>query len=410
MIKKLMRENPKALAFSSFHLVQSFAIFLTVPFLSLILLENNWSTSEITYFFALFTFAMFLFSPIVGRLSDEFGRKKMILFGILTQILFFIIYYLFPQRHDLVLMSRVLDGIGFACVSVVVLSAFEDMIDEKRGVWTGIFMSLGMVGSFLAPIIAGYVASWYGAKILLLISVFFLIISFIFLFSLPEKEREKKKVKFNDFDPFSEIFNFLSYRKLKAMAFIGILMNAKGEIFKIFFPIYVIVVLNLPTYYLGFFLAIPAFMHIFQFYFGRISDTISSEFGVILGVFISSVSMIFLPYIGSNLFLLVIILIVYGIGSSIWNVNAWSLMGGIAKEKNIQGEIVGSYSSLSKLGVFFATLISAYFVASFGITATIQFFAIVIFFANIIVYFIFKPVFLTGKANSPFSKYLKKHL
>lgn len=408
-MKNLIRENPRALVFSSFHLVQSFAIFLVVPFLSLILLENGWKTAEITYFFAIFTFAMFLFSPIIGRISDEIGRKKVILFGIFTQAIFFLVYYFFPTNHTLLLFTRFLDGIGFACVSIVVLSAFQDLIEEKRGFWTGLFLSVGTIGSFFAPIIAGYIATWYLNKILLLIGFFFLVLSFVFLLFIPESKPKKRNVKLNDFDPFSEIFTFLSYRKFRGMAFIGILMNSKGEIFSIFFPIYVITVLGYPEYYLGFFLAIPAFLHIFQFYFGKISDAVSSEFGVLFGVFLVSGSMVFLPHIQS-LPALIILLLVYGIGGAIWNVNAWSLMSKIAKEKDIQGEVVGSYISLAKLGMFFAALVSAYLVSIFGIAQTIQLFAIIIFIANFGTYLFLKPIFHHEKITSPFGKYLKKHL
>lgn len=410
MIKNLIRENPRALVFSSFHLVQSFAIFITVPFLSLILLENGWSTSQITYFFAIFSFAMFLFSPIVGRLSDELGRKNVILFGLVLQVIFFTVYFTFPDKQSLILMSRFLDGLGFACVSVVVLSAFEDLIDQKRGFWTGLFLSIGTIGSFLAPIVAGYIASWYLNKTLLLISIGFLLLSILFLLFIPEtKITKKRKVKFNDFDPLSEIFTFLSIRKLQGMAFIGMLMNAKAQIFSIFFPIYVVTVMDLPVYYLGYFLAIPAFLEIFQFYFGKISDAVSSEFGVLFGVLIVSSSMIFLPYV-STVPALVVLLLIYGIGSGIWNVNAWSLMSRIAKEKDIQGEVVGSYFSLAKLATFFSALISAYLVSQFGIAQTIQLFAIIIFMANFGAYLFLKPIFHHERITSSFGKFLKKHL
>jgi len=192
------------------------------------------------------------------------------------------------------------------------------------------------------------------------------------------------------------------------MGLLGILMNSKAEIYNIFFPILIVTTLELPVYYVGLFLSIPIFFHIFQFYFGKIGDNISAEFGVLLGVFIAANSIIFLPFI-ENIFQLIILLIAYGIGGSIWNVNAWVLMGNIAKKYDIEGEIIGTYVSISKLGVFFATLASAYIISKFGIEQTLAIFGISIILGTILVYFLFQPIFHHKKHKHVFHKIMKKH-
>lgn len=391
MLKKI-KANPKAMMFSSFHTMHALSISIVIPFFSIILLEAGWEIAQITYFFAIFTLAMFIFSPIIGKLSDIVGRKKIIQFGLFMQIIFFLIYY-FSTNIYLIYLARFLDGMAFAAVSVVMFSAFEDLISEERGFWTGIFLSVGTIGSFVGPIEAGFVADSFFAKSLLIISAVFAFISFLFLLYLPEMKIQKVQTfKKSDLNPLVQIKTFFSHRKLKGMAFIGMLANGKGEIYNIFFPIFVLTVLNLPKNYLGFLLAIPVLMHVLQFWFGKIADTVSEEFGTLLGITISAGAIFFLPYV-KFLPVLVLLLVIYGIGGAIFNVNAWALMSRIGEEEKMEGEVVGTYYSLAKLGVFISTLASAYIINIIGITRTLQVFSIAILLCAVLTYFYFQPIF-----------------
>ncbi len=406
MNKKFFKENKLMLQFSSFHLISSFAFTLFIPFMSLIMLDKGLTTSQITYFFAIFTFGIFFFSPIIGKISDEIGRKNIILIGLSFEIFALFLYYIINNIYLLYLI-RFFDAIAYSSIFFVMIGAFEDLIQTKRGFWTGFYMSIGTIGSLLGPIIAGYIVGFTTNKILLLISCGLIIFAIIFLITIPEKRKEKKKITKSDFNPLSEIKHFLKFRELKGMGILGILMNSKGEIFNIFFPILIISTLKLPYEQLGLLISIPVFFHIFQVYFGKIGDKISSEFGVLFGVFLSASSIFFLPYVNS-LIGLIILLSIMGIGGSIWNVNAWVLMGNIAKKYRMEGEIVGTYVSISKLGVFFATLASAYIVDKFGIETTLQLFSISILIGISIAYIFFKPIFHHESNKNIFYKILEK--
>jgi len=111
------------------------------------------------------------------------------------------------------------------------------------------------------------------------------------------------------------------------------------------------------------------------------------------------------PYV-SSITMLVLMLIVFGIGSSIWNVNTWTLMGNLGKENEIEGEINGTYMSIAKLGVFLTTLTSASLINFFGIERTLQLFSIIIFVGITITYFFFEPIFHHKKKKSHFHKVL----
>jgi MFS family permease len=391
---------------SIFQICYFLSIGIIVPFFSLILKEANWSIQNITYFFSLSAFIVFFLGPIIGKISDEIGKKKIMILGLSIQVLTFILFFLFIENEFISLIIRILDVIAYIFVGVVGLSIIQDIIVEKRGFWTGFFMSVGSVGSLLGPILAGILTDHFQTKSLFLFSIPLTLIALFALTKIKETKKNPEKINKSDFNPFSEIKDFFSYQKLKGMGLLGIIMNSKGQIFAIFFPILIVEQLGFSKTTLGILLAIPAGIHVGQFFFGKIADTISSEFGVLLGVSIVSISLFSLPYT-QTLSSLVFLIFLYGIGGSIWNVNAWSLMGEIGKKHAKEGEIVSSYVALSKLGVGISTLVSATLITFIGISETIQVFAMLTFISAIVSYFFFSPIFHHEKHGSYFKHVLK---
>lgn len=389
------------MAFSSFQLFYQLSSSIVVPFFSLLLLDANWTTKQITYFFAISSFVVFLLGPGIGRISDVIGKRTIIWFGLILQIFFFMIYFFFLENTYFILFARVIESIAIVCITLVGISAIEDYIKDNRGFWMGIFLSIGTIGTLVGPVLAGTFSSIYSIRFLFLIAFFLSIISIIFLIKLPNNKTSITKFSFLDLNPLTEIKHFLFEKKLRGMALLGILVNSKVQFYAIFFPILITQVYGFPNYYLGFLLTIPIFFHIFQFYFGKVSDKISSEFGILFGVSLTSLSLFFFPYV-SELYLLVFLLILYGIGGSIWNVSAWSLMGEVSKNKGISGEIVTTYASISKLGVFFSTLLSATLISIFTLQYTFQFYSIILIIGVILSYFFFNPIFHHEKHRSYF--------
>lgn len=393
MLNKI-KNNPVMAFFTSFRLMYQFSLGVVVPFWSIILLNAGWETVEITYFFAISAFVVFLFGGIVGKFADYIGKKKMILIGLIIQACFFTLYFFFVQNSTVILIARVFEIFAFMLIGMVGLSALEDYLeDSERGFWTGMFLGVGAIGMLIGPVIAGYIAEIHLPKILLIVSALITILSIFILHKIPIKHNKlKHKFSYSDLNPLNEVKRFLHFKKLRGMAILGILMNSKAQIYAIFFPIFVVETLSLPIYYVGYLYSIPVIFHLFQAVFGKYFDKVSTEAGVLIGVSLSSASMFMFPYI-NNLWSLVIMLCVYGIGSSIWNVTAWSLMGSIAKKYEMEAEVTGTYMSIAKLGVFVTTLFSAGLIATFGIERTLQFSAITIFFGVIICYFVFQPIF-----------------
>lgn len=395
-MKLFEKKDSLLVFFSSFQMIYQFSVYLVVPFFSVILLSANWSEEEITYFFSIASFTVFLFSPAIGKISDFYSKKSIMIFGLATQALFFLVYFFLSHNVMLMYLARIVEMIGFICIAVVGLSAFEDLIKEKRGFWTGFFMTLGTLGALLGPIIAGIVSENYANNLLLLLGAIASVVAVVVLLFLPisttKKTKKNSKISLKELNPLSEISHFIKEKKMRGMALLGLITNARGQIFTIFFPIYILKTMGYSETYLGFLLTIPILTHLFQSYLGKLADSISPQFGILFGLFLSSSALFFFPYL-SSLTHIIVLLIVMGIGNSIWNVSAWSLMGDYAKKYHVEGEIVGTYFSLSKLGAFLATLSVSTILTFFSIEIMIQIFAILLIITCCFAYFLFEPIF-----------------
>jgi MFS family permease len=142
--------GPHSLSLSAIHFLtmMTIAILLTsAPIMTADLL--GWSPSEIATAFAAGGFAAALTSPYLGRLSDRFGRVRMIVLGLAFICLQVFVTYLSPGTA-LVMLAFTIGGAGTPAYFNSFYSLIGDVttVSERGGV-TGFVGSFGEWGSIV---------------------------------------------------------------------------------------------------------------------------------------------------------------------------------------------------------------------------------------------------------------------
>lgn len=139
---------------------------------------------------AAFSFTQFLFSPIAGRWSDAWGRKKIIVIGMLF---FAVSEFMFGAVNAPVLLfaARMLGGIGAAMIFPAVMAYTADITsDEERGRGMGLINAAITTGFIIGPGIGGYIAE-FGIRVpFYSAGVAGLLAAIITLVILPESVRQ----------------------------------------------------------------------------------------------------------------------------------------------------------------------------------------------------------------------------
>lgn len=109
---------------------------------------------------AAFSLTQLLFSPLAGRFADKFGRKRMIVIGMLV---FALSEVLFGLAHSPVLLfvSRLLGGISAAMIMPAVIAYAADITTkEERATGMGYINAAITTGFIIGPGIGGYIAEF----------------------------------------------------------------------------------------------------------------------------------------------------------------------------------------------------------------------------------------------------------
>ena len=168
----------------------------------------------------LYASAQFFAAPLLGKLSDRFGRRPVILYSITASAFG---YFLFGIGGALwvLFLSRLIDGFGAGSASTAGAYVADVTPPQDRAKNYGLLgMAFGL-GFILGPTLGGLLsqislnAPAYAAGVLSLLAA---ILGFLILpESLPREKRETKPLRLADLNPFASILEMLRRRTVGSL-------------------------------------------------------------------------------------------------------------------------------------------------------------------------------------------------
>ena len=155
------------LMINMFIAIASFGI--VIPILPSYLESINQGGMAAGLMIAIFAAAQFVFSPIAGKWADQYGRRKMIIYGLLGLTISMFVFYASDAIWVLYL-SRVIGGVGAAMLIPAIFAYIADITTfDQRAKGTSLVSAAMSLGIVVGPGIGGFLAD-YGLKLPFLVS------------------------------------------------------------------------------------------------------------------------------------------------------------------------------------------------------------------------------------------------
>jgi MFS transporter, DHA1 family, tetracycline resistance protein len=191
-------------------------------------------------FGAVWALMQFLFAPVMGALSDQFGRRKVILISCFGLGLDYILMALAPNLWWLFL-GRVLSGITAASFSTAGAYVADVTSPEKRAASYGLYIgSAWGIGFVVGPAIGGFLGDfglrvpfWCAAALTLMNSLYGY---FILPESLPESNRSR--FSWSKANPMGSLRLLRSNKELLGLAGVLLIYQLAHQVFQNVFVLY----------------------------------------------------------------------------------------------------------------------------------------------------------------------------
>lgn len=223
MLKKIS-ENRNLAIIAVIALVNALGYGIIIPILYSYSVKFGLSDFQNGLLFALFSFCSFLSTPFIGRFSDKYGRKPLLLISITGTAISFVMMAFAPNALFL-FVARALDGITAGNIPVASAVISDTTKPENRARGFGIIGASFGFGFVFGPAISaltlrfGYSTPFIIAAI---ISVIAVILTAIFL---PETNKNIGKIRSGKIFDFGKMINILGDKKVGLTLFITLVFS-----------------------------------------------------------------------------------------------------------------------------------------------------------------------------------------
>lgn len=135
---------------------------MTMPIFTIYLIELGVTVAEISIIYTVASLVT-SFTPILfGKLSDKYGRKKMLVSGIFSSGIISLLYLL-VTTFQAVLFVRVLSALAFSIIAPIGLAFLTELLPTtERGLGLGFYQTFNSSGGMIWGAIGGIIVQYYG--------------------------------------------------------------------------------------------------------------------------------------------------------------------------------------------------------------------------------------------------------
>ena len=299
---------------------------------------------------AIYSFVQFIFNPILGKLSDKYGRKPLIVISLFINSIGYIIFA-FTTSYIVLLLSRIVAGIGGSSISVAQAYIADVTTKEDRTKGMGMIGAAFGLGFVFGPFMGGILSN-YGYMITGFASASFSMLAFIVTIILLPESNLNRAVSTNinrklfDVDGLKNVFAKPERAILILLFFV--LTFSFANIYGTF-ALLGLQVYNFTDMQNGFMFTILGFTSaiVQGGLIGKISKAVDRKTILKIGSFLIMISLALIPF-GVSFLGLAIICIFLSIGTGIFQPTVLSLISEVTPETE-QGVTLGVNQSISAL-------------------------------------------------------------
>ena len=322
---------------------------------------------------ATFSLGQFFATPILGQLSDKFGRKKLLaisLFGTCISYVFFALGIVM-KSIPILFLARGLDGITGGNISVAQAAVADISTPQNRAKNFGLIGSAFGLGFILGPYIGGKLSdpslvSWFNATTPFWFAALLSLANVIsiLLFFQETRVNVGPAASINWNKSIRNIIDAYGMKKLRALFAVNLLFQSGFAFFTTFFSVFLIQKFSFTQGNIGdFFAYVGLWIAFTQGFLVRRAAKRFTEYKIlrvtILGVGFS----LLLYFLPSSWTGLLFIVPVFAICNGFSQVNMVALVSRSA-DPSIQGEILGINSSIGALAQSIPPILSGFIAAA----------------------------------------------
>ena len=223
-------------------MLDAVGIGLIFPILPALLREVGHTTDIATILgvmLALYSACQFLFSPVLGVLSDRFGRRPVLLVSLAGAAIDYIVMAFAPELWLLVI-GRAIAGITSANMAVATAYLTDISTEEQRAKRFGLLHAMFGIGFIIGPVIGGILGDIWLRSPFLVAALLNAANFALALFVLPESRPGKREARFtwDTLNPFKPLAWALTFKTLIPLMAIYLVMNLVGTVYGTTWAIY----------------------------------------------------------------------------------------------------------------------------------------------------------------------------
>lgn len=214
--------------------------------------DPSYINQHFGYFISIYAFMQFLASPVLGSLSDRFGRRPVLLFSLIGAAIDYVLMA-FAPNIGLLYLGRIISGVTGAGMTVASSYMADVSDDSNRSANFGLIGAAFGLGFIAGPLIGGLLAN-LNHQIPFFVAAAFNGLNFLFgYFILPESLsiENRRKIQLKNMNPFRSLKKILEPSPILLLVLVYFFLFLSGHVHPSVWTLYTQSKFNWSTFDVG---------------------------------------------------------------------------------------------------------------------------------------------------------------